>query len=97
MHVGVCRVLFRLPEGNSLKGKRQFLRSLTQRVKNRYNVAIAEVGDNDSWQLVAVGFACVSNDPRHANEMLSKVVAYVESIGDDAELLDYEIELEHFF
>lgn len=93
MRVGVCRLRFRLPENGSLKGKRQFLRSITARVKNTFNVSIAEVEDLDRWQLATVGISCVSNDARHANEMLSKVVSFVEAHQGDAELLDYELEI----
>ena len=93
MHVGLCRVSLRLPENDTLKGKRQVLRSITDRVRHRYNVAIAEVEDNDSRRSIVLGLSCVSNDGRHANEMLSKVVEYIDSIRGDAELVDYQIEV----
>ena len=76
-----------------MKDKRRVLRSITTRVRNRFNVSIAEVEDNDRWQILTLGVCCVSNDPRHANEMLSRVVSYVESIRPDAELLDYTLEI----
>ena len=93
MHVGACIVRLRLPENASLKGKRQVRRSIVDRVKNKFDVAIAEVGDLDLWQMLTLGITCVSNDPAHANEMLSKVVDFIESGGFDAELLGYEIEI----
>lgn len=93
MHVGVCRIYLRLPEGSSLKYKRQVLRSIIARVRGRYEVAIAEVDDNDRWQLATLGIACVSNDAGHANEVLSKVVDFVQASRSDAELLDYELEI----
>jgi len=97
MHIGVCRLKFRLPENGSLKGKRQVLKSVTERVKNRYNVSIAEVGDNDSWQLISLGITCVSNSSPHANEVLSKVVNFIQNSKFDMEMLDYEIEIIHAF
>ena len=93
MNIGVCLITLQLPENHSLKGKRMLLRSVIDRVKHRFNVSIAEVADNDDWHLATLGVSCVSNDSRHANEVLSRVVAYVDSIRGDAELLDYEIEL----
>ena len=48
MHVGVCRVSLRLPENQSLKGKRRVAQSITSRVRSKFNVAIAEVGDTSS-------------------------------------------------
>jgi uncharacterized protein YlxP (DUF503 family) len=93
MHVGVCRVSFRLPENLSLKGKRQVLKSITSRVRNKFNVAVAEVGDNDVWQLATIGICCVSNNSRYSNQVLSKVVDFIENSRFDVEMLDYEIEI----
>lgn len=93
MHVGVCRVHLRLPENGSLKDKRQVVRSLTGRIKSRYNVAIAEVDRLDSHQWATLGFVTVSTDARHANEMLSKVVEFIQASRPDAELVDYELEI----
>ena len=92
MHVGVCRVQLRLPENGSLKDKRQVVRSLTGRIKSRYNVAIAEVDRLDSRQWATLGIATVNTDARHANETLSKVVEYIQTSRPDAELVDYELE-----
>ncbi len=93
MTVGVCRLTLRLPENGSLKGKRQVVKSVQQRLHNRYNVAVAEVEHNDVWQLAGLAICCVSNDARHANEVLSKAVAFVEAMRLDAELIEEETEL----
>jgi hypothetical protein len=93
MHVGVCRIRFRLPENLSLKGKRQVLKSITTRVANKFNVSVAEVDDQDLWQLATLGICCVSNNKRHANEVLSKVVAFITDNRFEVEILDYEIEI----
>ncbi len=93
MHIGVCRLMTHLPESGSLKAKRQVARSLTTRLRNQFNVAVAEVDDNDLWQRLTLGVCCVSNDSSHANEMLSRVVSFVEQFRGDLELLDYETEI----
>ena len=93
MHVGVCRIRFRLPENLSLKGKRRVLKSITTRVGNKFNVSVAEVDDNDLWQLATLGISCVSNDKRHTNEVLSKVVSFISESRFEVEILDYEIEI----
>ncbi len=93
MTVGVCRVTLRLPENGSLKGKRQVVRSVMARLRNKFNVAVAEVGDNDRWQIATIGVSCVSNDGRHAEEMLNRVVSFIQDTRLDAELLDSEIEV----
>jgi len=97
MTVGVCRVTLRLPENGSLKGKRQVVRSLTQRLRNKFNVAVAEVEDNERWQIATIGVSCVSNDARHAQEQLDNVVAFIRHTRLDAELLESEIEVEQAF
>lgn len=90
--VGVCRVTLRLPENHSLKGKRQVLRSLLARIHNKFNVSAAEVGDHDSWQIASIAVTCVSNDERHADEVLASVVAFIRHERLDAEIVDIETE-----
>ena len=93
MNVGVCRVELRLPENLSLKGKRRVLKSIISRIKNRFNVSVAEIGDQELWQLATLGICCVSNNNRHTNEVLSKVVDFIIDGRFEVEILDYEIEL----
>jgi hypothetical protein len=93
MLIGVLRVRLRLPENQSLKGKRAVLKSLVARLQNKFHVAVAEVGDNDSWQAATLGVACVSNDERHANQVLAAVIDFIRSERLDAEILDVETEI----
>ncbi len=93
MNVGICRIVLRLPESDSLKDKRMVVRSVTDRVRHRFNVSIAEVADNDDHHMLTLGVAYVSNESRHVNEVLSKVVEYIDSTKADYELVDYEIEM----
>jgi uncharacterized protein YlxP (DUF503 family) len=95
MVVGVCRIVIDLPESFSLKEKRGPLRSIIGRVRSTFNAAVAEVGEQDAWQSAVLGVAVVSGDSRHANEMLSKIVAFVEENLSEGVLADYEIELMH--
>jgi uncharacterized protein YlxP (DUF503 family) len=92
MIVGVCSIELRLRESRSLKEKRQVLKSIITRVKNNFNVSIAEVDYHDKWQRAVLGIAVVSTAQDHANGTLSKVVNFVESMYI-ADLLDYHIEL----
>lgn len=93
MNVGICKVKLRLPDNLSLKGKRQVVKSVTARLKNKFNVSVAEVEDNDLWQLATIGICFVSNDRRFTNEVLSKAVDFVVNGQGDYEMLDYEIEI----
>ncbi len=93
MNVGVGKLSLRIPENMDLKGKRQVLKSITGRIRHKFDVAVAEVDDNDAWQLATIGFCCISNNKRYSNQVLSKVVAFVENSHFDIEILDYEIEI----
>lgn len=94
MVVGTLRITLHVPESGSLKEKRMVVRSLVSRVRQRFDVAIAEVGDQDTWQSVVVGIACVSGDSRHADEICQKVLRYVEEEAE-AEVTRSEFELVH--
>ena len=93
MNVGVGKIILRIPENMDLKGKRQVLKSISARIRHKFEVAVAEVDDNDSWQRATIGFCCISNNKRFSNEVLSKIVDFVESSHFDIEILDYEIEI----
>ena len=92
MHVGVCQIELRLPENHSLKGKRQVIKSITTRIQNRFNVSVAEVDNQNLWQLATLGIACVSNHRRHADETLANVIKFIVQNYPDVELLSSEIE-----
>ncbi len=93
MNVGVCKIRLRLPENLSLKGKRRVLKSITAQVRNKFNVSVAEVDDQELWQLATLGICYVSNNQRFTNQVLSKVVGFVANSRFEVEMLDYEIEI----
>jgi uncharacterized protein YlxP (DUF503 family) len=93
MHVGVARIELHMAENSSLKGKRMVVKSVAQRVRNRFNVAVAEVDTQDAWHLATLGIVCVSEDPRHSNEMLSKVIDFITEERLDAEVGMVNMEL----
>ena len=92
MHVSVCQIELRLPENHSLKGKRQVIKSIITRLQNKFNISVAEVDNQDLWQLSTLGVACVSNHRRHAGETLANVVKFIVQNYPDVELLSSEIE-----
>lgn len=73
MIVGTLLLSLRLTGCKSLKDKRQVLRSLLGRVRRDYQVAMAEVGDNELWGNAEVGVACVSTDAAHADSILQHI------------------------
>ena len=93
MNVGVCQISLRIPENHSLKGKRGVVKSITGRIASRFHVAVAETGDQDAWQRATIAVACVSNDPRHTDAVLAKIVDFVTQSRFDVEVLDCHIEI----
>lgn len=83
MIVGISEITLHLPESHSLKEKRQVLQSMMTRVRQRFEVAIAEVGENDIWQIAKLGVSCVSNSHQHADEVLKHVRRYIEETRPD--------------
>jgi uncharacterized protein YlxP (DUF503 family) len=80
MFVCVARLTLQIPESGSLKAKRQVLRRITDRVKARFNVAVAEVDDQDLWQKAVIGLSVVGNDRRHVDEQMEKIIHFVEEM-----------------
>ena len=68
-----------LPASNSLKDKRQVVRSVLDQVRNKFNVSAAEIDRLDSHRAAGLAFACVSNDAHLVNRMLGKILEQVES------------------
>lgn len=92
MITGTCEIKLRIYEANSLKEKRHTIKSIIGKLQSRYNISIAEVDLNDVWQSSVLGFACVTNNTKHANEIISKVLRFIE--GDSrVEIIDYNLEI----
>ena len=90
MQVGVCAITILLGESQSLKSKRRLLRSLIDRLRSRFQVSIAEVGDHDLWQRTTIGISCVGNSARHIDQVLQAIVSYVQG-SPTYEILDCEM------
>ncbi|MBN2467019.1 MAG: DUF503 domain-containing protein [Deltaproteobacteria bacterium] len=95
MVVGICRLDIRIHGNNSLKGKRQVIKRIIERTRSKFNIAIAEVGDNDLWQSAKIGFSVVGNDKRFINSVLDTVTRFVEELNI-AEIVDSEWEIIHY-
>lgn len=95
MFVGVGKVDLRLHGNSSLKGKRQILKRVIERIKHRYNVSVAEVEANDTWQRARIGFAAVGNDRRLVNSTLDKVMDFIDGLGL-SEIVAEDIEIVYF-
>lgn len=89
--LGICTLELYIPQSHSLKEKRQVLRSIKSKVKNNFNVVIAEVGDLDRWQYAVLAVTTLSNDHAMVNSVLDKVFSQVCSCPE-AEVIDNSLE-----
>jgi len=92
MFIGVCTIELHIPASGSLKEKRHSLRSVKDRIRNKFNVSVAEVDHNDLWQKATLAVAAVSNDKAHLNETLDHLLDMIRSVPE-IDLIDYQIEL----
>jgi hypothetical protein len=95
MIVGVSRLHLVLHDNHSLKGKRQVVRKTVGRVRSRFDVAIAEVGDQDLWQSIQLGLAVVGSDSRVVRSVMDRVVNFVEEL-QLSDIVDVQSEILHF-
>ncbi len=92
LYVGIGSFTLLLYEGASLKEKRMVVKSLIQKISSRYNVSIAEVGEQDKWQRSEIGFSCVSNEKGHIEKMMQEIIRFAESDGR-GEIMDIQTEI----
>src|SRR4051812_46078233 len=93
MVVGILRLSLYIHGAASLKDKRQVLRKVTDRLRAKFNVSVAEAGDNDIWQRALIGIAAVANDKSFVNEVLDKCA---RDAGNIAEIVGREMEIETY-
>ena len=92
MFIGVCTVELFLPSNRSLKDKRRIVKSLKDRMKQRFNISIAEIDDQDLWQKTVLGIACVGNDKSHINQTLDRVMGTIRTTPW-VEVVEYHLEM----
>src|SRR5882762_2202690 len=80
MPVGLLTLELHIPDAQSLKDKRQVLRSLKDKLRRDFNVAVAELEHHDTWQRSVVGIVTISNEEKHVREMLQKVLDEADRI-----------------
>ncbi|WP_125152580.1 DUF503 domain-containing protein [Clostridium rectalis] len=92
MIIGSARMYLQVPWVHSLKEKRMILQSIIKRVRNKFNVSIAEIDYQDIHQSIGLGIACVCNEAKYANTIIQNVVAFIEN-NTEALVEDVEIEI----
>lgn len=89
--IGLLTIDLAIPAAQSLKDKRQVIKSVQARLRNRFNVSVAQVGGQDSHRQAVLAVVCVSGDERYAQGLLQKVANWVENTRLDCALVDYQI------
>jgi hypothetical protein len=92
MVVGSLRVRLLIREARSLKDKRQVVRSIKDRLRNEFNISVAEVEAQDHRQLAVLGIALVGNESRQVRSTLDQIVEALRS-HPVAELLEFDVEV----
>ncbi len=95
MHVGAALVELRIHGSRSLKDRRGVVRSIVQRVRNQFNVAVAEVGGQDTWSEALLGMTTTGNDPVRIRQVLERTIDFIEDLHL-AELVAHDVELMRF-
>jgi uncharacterized protein YlxP (DUF503 family) len=93
MHVGTLKLEIHIPASNSLKAKRSVMNHVKERLRSRFNVAVAEVGGQDLWQRATLGVAVVGEAPGLLDHVLHDVLSAVER-EDRLAVLDYQIRID---
>ncbi|HNT73811.1 MAG TPA: DUF503 domain-containing protein [Anaerolineae bacterium] len=93
MIIGACLLKLYLPGVFSLKEKRHVLKPLLNDLRRTFEVAAAEVGQQDTWQAAEIAVVAVSNDAGHVYAVLEKAVHWIEEERPDLDIQDWEVEL----
>ncbi len=93
MNVGILKISFRIAGKSSLKEKRQVVKSIIAQARNHLNVSVAEVEDNDKWQLATIGICCISNDKKRTNDILSMAESFITGGRFDIEVIEAKTEI----
>ena len=92
MVIGLLTVELYLPQVRSLKGKRQIIKSMIAKIRNKFNVSISETDNNDLWQRASISCCIVTNDSGFANQVMERVVSLIER-ELNGEILDYKTQI----
>jgi uncharacterized protein YlxP (DUF503 family) len=95
MNTGICKITLHIPGNQSLKDKRRTVKSIIAKLRNQYNVSIAEVDNYDLWQMATLGFSYVSNSNQHVDEVMTKAIQFITYHYPEVEIVSQEIEIIH--
>jgi len=82
MLIGLINIKIFIPSSTSLKDKRRVIKSLIVRIRNKFNVSIAEIADLDEWQVAEIGLALIGNETKIIHQQISQIVNFLEKEND---------------
>ena len=91
MIIGILQFQLRIADSRSLKEKRMVLKSIKDKLRQRFNISVAEIGDQDLWQSIRLGVAAIGSDKRYLNGLLSEVQSWIEH-NHEVELVASQME-----
>lgn len=92
MLIGICKINLFLPNSHSLKDKRNMLKSIKLRIRNRYNVSVSEIDNSNLWKNTTLGIAGIGNDKKYLNKVLNEIILFLEK-QNEFQLTKYEINI----
>ena len=92
MTIGILRLVIFIPDSNSLKFKRMILHSLKSRLRNNFNIAVTQIGDQDKWQKSTLAIVGIEKNKNTMNSILSDIVNFIERL-DSIQMINYEMEM----
>lgn len=92
MLIGVCQVELFIPNSDSLKSKRFVIQSLKTRLRNKFNISVTEVGEQEKWQRCVLGISTISNDKIFIDKVMAQIINLINE-NNDLELLDHRVEI----
>jgi uncharacterized protein len=95
MILGTAQLSIQIPEAHSLKDRRRVVKSIVERVRARFDVAIAEIDDQQYWQSARIGLVAVSNSSKQVDEVVQQVIGFVEQNLRDGYLSDVQTDILH--
>jgi len=90
MLLGICTINLYFSNSQSLKDKRNIIKSVKSRIRNHFNVSVSEINNHDLWKNTTLGIACIGNEKRYLNDVINEVIKFIEN-QNKLQLLDFKI------
>ena len=90
MLLGICTINLYFSNSQSLKDKRNIIKSVKSRIRNHFNVSVSEINNHDLWKNATLGIACIGNEKRYLNDVLNKVIKFIDQ-QNHLQLIDFKI------